>query len=197
DEGALRSYLEGLISTLAVEPVDARFHFDDAAGQLEPISPSVDGRALDVEASVAHIVQQLAAGNHYVPLVVQTVPPRYPDTATAAELGIVELVAEGDSYFIDSPSARDHNIRLATGKFDGIVIGPGDTFSFNHYLGPVTAEAGYDESYITAGDQLAIDVGGGICQVSTTAFRAAFWGGYPVAERWYHTFRVGYYELMG
>ena len=40
-------------------------------------------------------------------------------------------------------------------------------------------------------------VGGGICQVSTTAFRAAFWGGYPIVERWYHQHRVGYYELMG
>jgi vancomycin resistance protein YoaR len=197
DEDALRFYLEGLITALAIEPVDARFHFDDGLGQLEPISPSVEGRALDVEASVARIVQELVVGNHYVPLVVQAVPPRYPDTATAEELGIVELVVEGDSYFIGSPSGRDHNIRLATPKFDGIVVGPGETFSFNHYLGEVTAEAGYDESYITAGEQLAIEVGGGICQVSTTAFRAAFWGGYPIVERWYHNFRVGYYELRG
>lgn len=197
DEDALRFYLEGLITTLAVEPVDARFHFNDDLGQLEPISPSVEGRALDVEASVARIVQELAAGNHHAPLVVQAVPPRYPATATAEELGIVELVVEGDSYFIDSPSGRDHNIRVATPKFDGIVIGPGETFSFNHYLGKVTAEAGYDKSYIIAGEQLAIEIGGGICQVSTTAFRAAFFGGYPIDQWWYHTYRVGYYELMG
>ncbi|MCP4540963.1 MAG: hypothetical protein GY832_27830 [Chloroflexi bacterium] len=197
DEGALRSYVRGLTATLAVEPMDARFHFNDDLGQLEPISPSVKGRALDVETSVARIVQELLAGNHHVPLVVQTVSPRYPDTATAEELGIVELVVEGDSYFIDSPSGRDNNIRVATPKFDGIVIGPGETFSFNHYLGEVTAETGYDESYIIAGEQLAIEVGGGICQVSTTAFRAAFFGGYPVDQWWYHTYRVGYYELMG
>jgi len=197
DEDALRPYLEELAPALAVEPVDARFHFDEGVGQLEPISPSLEGRALDVGASVVLIAQELAAGNHYVPLVVQAVPPRYPDTATAEELGIVELVAEGDSYFIGSPSGRDCNIRLAATKFDGIVVPPGKTFSFNHHLGEVTAEAGYDESYITAGEQLAIEVGGGICQVSTTAFRAAFWGGYPIVERWYHNHRVGYYELRG
>jgi len=197
DESALRAYLEELAPALAIESVDARFHFDEETGQLEPISPSVEGRALDVGASIARIVQELAAGNRYISLVVQAVPPRYPDTATAEELGIVELVAEGDSYFIGSPSGRDHNIRLATPKFDGIVVPPGETFSFNHYLGEVSAEAGYDESYITAGEQLAIEVGGGICQVSTTAFRAAFWGGYPIVERWYHQHRVGYYELMG
>jgi vancomycin resistance protein YoaR len=197
NEDALRFYLAGLTTTLAIEPVDARFHFDDDLGQLEPISPSVEGRALDVEASVARVVRELATGNRYISLVVQAVPPRYPDTATAEELGIVELVAVGDSYFIGSPSGRDHNIRLATPKFDGIVVGPGETFSFNHYLGEVSAEAGYDESYITAGEQLAIEVGGGICQVSTTAFRAAFWGGYPIVQRWYHNHRVGYYELRG
>ncbi len=197
DEDALRAYLEGLAPALVIEPVDARFHFNEGTGQLEPISPSTEGRALDVGTSVVRIVQELAAGNRYVPLVVQAVPPRYPDTATAAESGIVELVAEGDSYFIGSPSGRDHNIRLAAPKFDGIVVAPGETFSFNHYLGEVTAEAGYDEAYITAGEQLAIEVGGGICQVSTTAFRAAFWGGYPIVNRWYHHYRVGYYELMG
>ncbi len=196
DEGALRAYLEELAPALVVEPVDARFHFDEGTGQLEPISPSREGRALDVGASLVRIVQELRAGNRYIPLVVQAVPPRYPDTATAEESGIVELVAEGDSYFIGSPSGRDHNIRLAATKFDGIVVAPGETFSFNHYLGEVSAEAGYDESYITAGEQLAIEVGGGICQVSTTAFRAAFWGGYPIVNRWYHHYRVRYYELM-
>jgi len=197
NEQLLRAYLEEVAPALAIEPVDARFHFNDAMGQLEPISPSTDGRTLDVGASVVHVVQELAAGNHYMPLVVQTVPPRYPDTATAEQVGIVQLVAEGDSYFIGSPSGRDHNIRLAASKFDALIIGPGETFSFNHYLGEVTAEAGYDESYITAGEQLAIEVGGGICQVSTTVFRAAFWGGYPIVERWYHNHRIGYYELMG
>jgi vancomycin resistance protein YoaR len=197
DEDALRFYLGGLTATLAIEPVDARFHFNDNLKQLEAISPSAEGRMLDVNASAARIVQELASGNRYVPLAVQAVPPRYPDAATAEELGIVERVAEGDSYFIGSPSGRDHNIRLATSKFDGIVVGPGETFSFNHYLGEVSAEAGYDKSYITAGEQLAIEVGGGICQVSTTAFRAAFWGGYPIVQRWYHTYRVSYYELMG
>ncbi len=197
DEAPLQAYLEGIAPSLAIEPVNARYHFNDATGQLEAISTSREGRALDVPASATRIVQELMAGNHYVPLVVNVLPPRYPDTATAAELGIVQLVAEGDSYFIGSPSGRDHNIRLAASKFDGLVIAPGETFSFSRYLGSVTAEAGYDESYVTAGEQLAIEVGGGICQVSSTAFRTAFWGGYPIVERWYHRHRIGYYELMG
>jgi vancomycin resistance protein YoaR len=197
DQEALRVYLEKLAPALVIDPVDARFHFEEATGRLEPITASEDGRALDVEASVQRIRETLATGEHHVPLQVKVVPPPYPDDATAEELGIVDLVAEGESYFIGSPSGRDHNIRLAATRFDGLVIPPGETFSFNQYLGEVTAEAGYDESFITAGEQLEMGIGGGICQVSTTAFRAAFWGGYPIIERWYHGQRVGYYELRG
>ena len=196
-EEALRAYLEGLAPKLVVEPVDARFHFNAWTNQLEPIRDSQEGRALDVEASTAQIMEALDAGERHASLTVKAVPSRYTDTATAEELGILTLVSEGESYFIGSPSGRDHNIRLASSKFDGLVIPPGETFSFNHYLGEVTAEAGYDESYITAGEQLQMGIGGGICQVSTTAFRAAFWGGYPITERWYHGQRVGYYELRG
>ncbi len=193
----LRLYLEKLGPSLAIDPVDARFHFNETTGQLEPITESKEGRTLNVEASVDRILDALRHGDRYVALVVRGITPRYPDTASAEALGIVERVATGESYFIGSPSGRDHNIRLAATKFDGIVVPPGETFSFNHYLGAVTAEAGYDESYITAGEQLEMGVGGGICQVSTTAFRAAFWGGYPITERWYHGQRVGYYELRG
>ncbi|NLF02675.1 MAG: hypothetical protein GX601_17045, partial [Anaerolineales bacterium] len=194
-EEAVQSYLLSIAPSLAVEPVDARFHFNENTRQLEAIQSSQNGRALDIEASAARIVQELLAGDREVALLLKPVEPRYPDTARAEEIGITAKVAEGDSYFIGSPTGRDHNIRLAAKKFDGIVIPPGETFSFNHYLGEVTAEAGYDESYVTAGEQLAIEVGGGICQVSTTVFRAAFWGGYPIVERWYHNHRIGYYEL--
>jgi vancomycin resistance protein YoaR len=197
NEDALRTYIEALAPSLAIEPVDATFHRNKGTGQLEPLSSSVEGRTLDIGASTIRIVQELAAGNRYISLVVQSVPPRYPDTATAEEIGVTDLVAEGESYFIGSPAGRDHNIRLAATKFHGIVVAPGETFSFNHYLGPVTKEEGYDESFITAGAELQMGIGGGICQVSTTAFRAAFWGGYPITERWYHYQRVGYYELRG
>jgi vancomycin resistance protein YoaR len=197
DREALRAFLEEIAPSLAIEPVDARFHFDRRTGQLVPLSPSSPGRVLDVEASMENILAAVAAGQHTASLTVRVVPPRYPDTATAEELGIRELVAEGDSYFIGSPSGRDHNIRLAASKFNGLVIAPGETFSFNRYLGEVSKEAGYDEAYVTMGEQLAIEVGGGICQVSTTAFRAALRGGYPILERWAHYHRVGYYELRG
>jgi vancomycin resistance protein YoaR len=79
-------------------------------------------------------------------------------------------------------------------QFNGIVIAPGQTFSFDQYLGEVDEANGYEDAYVIFQDQTVLGPGGGVCQVSTTMFRAAFWGGYPIAERWAHAYRVGYYE---
>ncbi|HOT90644.1 MAG TPA: VanW family protein [Anaerolineae bacterium] len=197
DEAALAQFLAPLAMALAREPVNATFRFDPDTITLIPESPSVMGRQMDVTASLQRINARLREGQHIVPLVVIETPPAYPDTVTAADLGIREVVAVGESYFTGSSSARDKNIRLGASKFDGIIILPGQTFSFNEYLGDVSPEAGYDESYVIIGNRTVLGVGGGICQVATTAFRAAYFGGYPIVERWPHAYRVGYYELGG
>jgi vancomycin resistance protein YoaR len=129
-----------------------------------------------------------------VPLVFQNVPPDIRDTMTAAELGITELVTSATTYFAGSTSNRQNNIRVAASRFHGIVIKPHTVFSFNEYLGDVSAETGYEEGLIIYGDQTITGVGGGVCQVSSTAFQAAFYGGYPVLERYPHGYRVAYYE---
>jgi vancomycin resistance protein YoaR len=197
DETQLTQILSPIAMALAREPVDATFNFDRATISMVPITPSITGRELDVGATVLRINEQLRAGENHVPLVIHTIPPEMPDTLTAADLGIKELIAVGESYFTGSSSARDRNIRLGASRFDGILIKPGQVFSFNEYLGEVTASAGYDESYVIIGDRTVPGVGGGICQVATTAFRAAYFAGYPIVERWPHAYRVGYYEIGG
>ncbi|MCD4738179.1 MAG: VanW family protein [Anaerolineae bacterium] len=197
DEVALQEFLLPLAKALHQEPLNARFHFDETTRQLTPVQASQIGRELDLPATVARINEQLRAGQHQVSLVLRETAPAYPATATAEELSIMELVAVGESYFGGSSSARDHNIRLGASQFDGIIIGPGETFSFNEFLGEVTLEEGYDESYVIVGDRTLLGVGGGICQVATTAFRVAFYSGCEIVERWPHAYRVGYYELGG
>lgn len=196
-EDALAAYLSPLATTLYREPVDASFTFDVQTLELVITSPSQPGREVDVPATVTRINTMIQSGQHRIPLVVHEIPPAIPDTLTAADLGIRELVAVGESYFTGSSSARDKNIRLGASRFDGVLVRPGEVFSFNEHLGEVTVEAGYDESYVIIGDRTVPGVGGGICQVATTAFRAAFYGGYPIIERWPHAYRVGYYELGG
>ncbi len=197
DEAALAQFLGPLAVALYREPVDATFEFDPGSIELSVTSSSMMGREIDVAASVARINEGLLAGEHWIPLVVNKIPPQIPDTLTAEDLGIRELVAVGESYYTGSSSARDRNMRLGASKFDGVIVPPDGIFSFNEHLGDVTPDAGYDESYVIIGDRTVLGVGGGICQVSTTAFRAAYFGGYPIVERWPHAYRVGFYELGG
>ncbi|MCU0521493.1 MAG: VanW family protein, partial [Anaerolineae bacterium] len=197
NEAAMAQFLGPLAMALYRAPVDADYAFEQDSLQLRLVSPSVAGREVDVAASVSQINSMLQAGTHMVPLVVNEIPPEVDDTVTAEDLGIRELVAVGESYFTGSSTARDRNIRLGASKFDGVIVAPGEVFSFNEHLGDVTPEAGYDESYVIIGNQTVLGVGGGICQVATTAFRAAYFAGYPIVERWPHAYRVGYYELGG
>lgn len=197
DETGLRQTLEPIAAAMHREAVNAEYRFDAAMKQLVVRSASSDGRVLNIDATIAQITEYLQMGHRFIPLVLEPVVPRYSSTTTAEELGITELVAVGESYFAGSSSARDHNIRVGSSKFDGVLVAPGETFSFNHFLGEVTQAEGYDESYVIVGNRTVPGIGGGICQVATTAFRAAFFAGYPIVERWPHAYRVSYYELGG
>jgi vancomycin resistance protein YoaR len=191
---ALRTFLMNIAPGLSRNPQDARFIFNDDTRQLEVIQSGVIGRALDVDASLAQINQQLLAGQHNVDLVMQTTSPQVPDYATAESLGITELVSEYTSYFYGSDASRIQNITTAASRFHGLLIAPGATFSMADTLGDVSLDTGYAEALIIYGDRTIKGVGGGVCQVSTTLFRTAFFGGYQIDERWFHAYRVKYYE---
>jgi vancomycin resistance protein YoaR len=182
-----------IAAQVARQPADAQFRFDDAGGTLVPIVDSVLGQTLDVTATVSAIESSASSQERTVPLPLISVRP---DIASedAPNLGVVELIAEGKTSFAGSTASRVQNIVVGAAQFDGLLIAPGETFSFNYYLGEVTAEKGYEESIIIWGNTTRADVGGGLCQVSSTAFRAAFWAGVPIVERYAHAFRVSYYE---
>ena len=194
DEEALAAWLTPLVEQLATESENARFIFNDDTRQLEVLQNSVAARQLNVEATVDKMVEQMRTENRDVPLVIEWVSPIVNENATGADLGITELVAQAQTNFIGSSQVRVHNVATAAARFHGIVIAPGDIFSFNQFLGDVSAETGYEEGLIIFGGQTIEGVGGGVCQVSTTAFQAAFYAGFPVLERYPHGYRVGYYE---
>jgi vancomycin resistance protein YoaR len=94
-----------------------------------------------------------------------------------------------------SSTSRKQNIKTASSAFHGLLIAPGETLSMAEVLGDISLDTGYAEALIIFGDRTIKGVGGGVCQVSTTLFRAAFFGGYPIEERHPHAYRVAYYEL--
>jgi len=108
-----------------------------------------------------------------------------------------QLISEGVSNFAGSPNNRVFNIRLMAKKLNGTVVPDGATFSFNQIMGDVGPDAGWAEGLVILGDSTEKGLGGGICQVSTTTFRAAFWAGVPIAERHDHAYPVPYYTQGG
>lgn len=191
---ALVAYISSIAPALQRDPVNARMMFNDDTRQLELIANAVAGGSVDIEKSVDSILEKLQNGEHQAILVMQMVEPAVKDTSTATELGITELVAETTSYYYGSAAARIQNIRAAAANFHGVMVGPGEVFSMAEYLTDISLDNGYAEAPIIVGDQTVDGIGGGICQVSTTVFRNAFYGGFPIVERHPHAYRVGYYE---
>jgi vancomycin resistance protein YoaR len=191
---ALRSFLVNISPGLYRQPQNARFIFNDDTHQLDLIQSAVIGRAVDVDSSLEQINQQILEGKHDVSLVMQTTNPPVNNDATAESLGISELTSVYTSYFYGSDASRIQNIKTASSRFHGLLVAPGESFSMAQALGDVSLDTGYSEAWIIYGDRTIKGVGGGVCQVSTTLFRTVFFGGYQVDERWFHAYRVKYYE---
>jgi len=197
DATVLQPFLEGIAASLDRGFEDARFTFNDDTRQLDLIQPAVIGRKLDVEATLAAIQQKALQGEHNIPLELVYTQPAVGNDATAESLGITGLVSDPDrsyTYFLGSSSERIQNIKTAAAKFRGLLVAPGQTFSMAEALGDISLENGFQEALIISNGRTITGVGGGVCQVSTTLFRTAFFAGYPIVERTPHAYRVGYYE---
>ncbi len=198
DMEAFRPSLLALAPGLIVPARDGRFIMNDNTGQLEVMQPSVSGRTLNVDATLKRMADAVfSPDKRTVEIVFETTLPKLHNQVTAQELGIKEIVAEATTYFKGSGPNRRSNIALAASKFNGVIIAPGQEFSFNGLLGEISPENGFLEDKVIFGGRTTLGYGGGACQVSTTAFRAAFAGGFPITERNSHGYRVGYYEQGG
>jgi vancomycin resistance protein YoaR len=119
-------------------------------------------------------------------------------SAELQEMGIKELLGVGHTSFYGSPSNRIHNIQTGVDRFSGILIPPGEEFSFNTNLGRVDATTGYKKELVIKKEGTIPEYGGGLCQVSTTAYRAAMFSGLPITSRAPHSYAVSYYsQILG
>ncbi len=179
------------------EPQNPTFIFSE--GKVNEFNPAKDGLTVKEEELEVQIVDSLTKLESEDS---KTVEIEIPTDKKASEyktgdvnnMGIVELIGKGVSHFRGSISSRIYNINLAASRLNGILIKPGETLSFNDALGDVSKLTGYKEAYIIKDNQTILGDGGGVCQVSTTLFRAALAAGLPIVERRAHAYRVGYYE---
>ena len=196
DEDKVRALLTSWATQIDIEPADARLRFDAGTGSAQVVQNSRMGRELDIEGTLASIREAVENGSMAAALVVRDLLPAV-DSRNVAQMGIRELVASGTTYFAGSSPARVRNIEVAAEKFEGVVIPPNGIFSFNEVVEDVTAANGFEDSLIIWGDRTAVGVGGGVCQVSTTVFRAAYAAGLPIVERYNHGYAVSWYGEPG
>jgi vancomycin resistance protein YoaR len=135
-----------------------------------------------------------------VTLPVQVVAPSV-TAADGGQIANLTLIADNSTSYAGSIPPRRHNVELATSLLNGVVIAPGEIFSFNRELGPTTLERGFQVGYgIEAqGDSVKTvpSVAGGICQVATTLFQPVFWTGYTVEARYPHAYWIAHYVSHG
>ncbi len=194
DRSMLKPYLENIARQTDRPEENARFIFNDETAQLELIRPATVGYQLDFSGTLDEIEAAIAAGQDSAFLRLIVTEPKVTDSATAADLGITQLVSSQTTYFYGSSAPRLQNIQAAAANFHGVLVAPGETFSMGKYLGDISLDNGYAEALIIYGGRTIKGVGGGVCQVSTTLFRTAFFGGFPINERSAHAYRVSYYE---
>jgi vancomycin resistance protein YoaR len=164
--------------------------------RIVAISDSQEGIELDFAAMLTALDQAIEQGASEVAVPVKRIEPAISSQNLDA-LGIRELIGVGETVYAGSSPERAHNIRVAAGYLNGTLIPPGATFSFNEAIGPITVERGYREGYVILAEETVPGIGGGVCQVATTMFRAAFFAGLPFVERHPHRYRVMWYELGG
>ncbi|MBX4188350.1 MAG: VanW family protein [Candidatus Doudnabacteria bacterium] len=154
--------------------------------------PGQDGQVLDLYQTY----KLLLTGQSKIRLPVE-VSKSNSDLGATNNIGIKELVAIGESDFTGSPYNRRINIQVGASRFQGLIIKPGEEFSFNTFLGDVDGAHGFLPELVIKRTGVVPEFGGGLCQVSSTVFRAAMNAGLPITERRNHSFAVKYYAPQG
>ncbi len=191
---AIYAYLKNLSSQINVPVQEPLLEIKD--GKVAQFTPPQDGLTADLYASTFAAIAALEGNRATSTLAVSTI---YPTNSLAAtnDYGINELVARGQSAFKGSPKNRRHNIQVGVSKVNGVLIAPGEEFSFNKYLGPVEESEGFLPELVIKRTGTVPELGGGLCQVSSTVFRAAINAGLPITQRRNHSYAVQYYAPQG
>jgi vancomycin resistance protein YoaR len=170
----------------------------NASGTIVFDGVGFPGRSVDTRAAARLTAEALSSGVIDIMLPVIETQPQV--TVLDEELrskGITELVTLGESDFHGSTKNRIHNVTTGLNKFNGHLIEKDETFSFVKTLGPVDASTGYLKELTILGDKTVPDYGGGLCQVSSTAYRGVWEYGFPITQRKNHSYAVHYYAPQG
>jgi vancomycin resistance protein YoaR len=190
---AAKKYFAGLARGVNRKPRNAAFTVGDD-GVTVGVAPSQDGRKLDTEASgEALLTGALATETRKAELVVVPVEARL-TTERAKAMKISRVLASYTTAYSGTYD-RIQNLQIGTELLHGTTLGPGVTFSFNDVVGPRTLERGFRPAPTIMNNEYEDHVGGGVSQVATTVFNAAWEAGLKIAERTAHSLYIDRYQL--
>jgi vancomycin resistance protein YoaR len=195
DRDKLAAWLEERLgAAIETEPVDAEVGWNGE--RLVSVVPSVDGARLDAAKLAERVEGSFFGSGGTVEAPVTHIKPTI-DSANLDKFGITTLLGSGQSNYSGSSDGRSTNVEVGASLLNGTLIPPQSEFSFNGSIGWIDEDKGFVEAQVIDGEKIGKDIGGGICQVSTTVFRAAYLSGLPITEWWPHRFRIGFYEFDG
>lgn len=189
--------IDSFYSQIVQQGQDASFELVN--GEIR-IIPEILGRTLDKAAFLSSAAELEAKSGKYpyeVKLPVQFVPPQRTSKMIEESLFRDSLSKYQTTFPLktDNDKARAENIRLAMAAFDGTILLPGQTFSFNDVVGKRTTQRGYQKALVYSINGISMGVGGGICQASTTLYNACLQANMQIDERNAHFFTVPYVPL--
>ena len=195
DPTLVKARLTPLLGALVRAPRDAAWNYKSTTiGGSATVASSLNGISLNAKRTARAMTNGalLPRGKRVAAMSLMIARPRF-TTAQAKALGITTVVGASVTDMGDSSANRIYNVNLLAQKLDGHLIAPGTAFSFNQVVGPRTADAGFREGKAIENGLLVKSIGGGVCQVATTVFGAAFFGGYQILSRHNHSFYISHY----
>ncbi|MDQ3514262.1 MAG: peptidoglycan binding domain-containing protein [Chloroflexota bacterium] len=187
----------GTVATGIDDPAeDVRLRYLD--GQITVVSQASEGRLVDRSASLDDLVSAIFDGEPSVGLTVEKDTPDF-TAKDRTSIEVPDLLGESSTYYADSSDPRRQNVERGVELENGWMVPPGGTFSFVENVGKIDEKNGFVTGFGIVADEerggvtTAPVIGGGICQVSTTIFQAAFWAGMPVTERYQHPYWIRTY----
>lgn len=186
-------FLNEIHRTVDISAQNARFAID--GDRVTEFQASTTGSVLDDEAFFAVLNAALSTDTSLTPLAV-VMREELPSITTqnVNSLGITDLLGEASTEFSHSTAARRANIKHGAEKLNGVLIAPGEIVSILDHLKPFTLADGYFPELVIKGDEIKPEVGGGLCQLGTTSFRAAMNAGLEITERRNHSLAISYYN---
>lgn len=187
DDTKIEEKVQKIAKELDVEVRDAKFTLN--SGNIS-ISDEKDGYKVDEEKLISQIKENIYKLDN-IDIPIDTVKPKYTKEYYSQINGII---GESSTSFQTSAAGRINNIAISARAFNGRIIHPGESLSYNSTLGPVNAASGYQNAPVIVDGDLQPGIGGGICQTSTTLYNALLRADLTITERSHHSIPSAYMD---